>query len=633
MTEQLVGRMGLEGRMGPEANALGKAQGYADGTPEESMAEASSTSQTSVSNQVLPGMYDWADIPWPQVVRKVHKLQRRIYRASQRNDPKKVHALQRLLLRSWYARLLAVRRVTQDNQGKRTAGIDGIASLEPEDRLALAQTLDLEQPPQPVRRIWIPKPGSDEQRPLGIPTLGDRAQQAWVLQALEPEWEAKFEPNSYGFRPGRSCHDAIAAIFLSICRQPKAVLDADIAKCFDRMAQEPLLDKLQTFPRLRRLIKGWLEAGVMDGDQLFPTKEGTPQGGVLSPLLANVALHGMENFLHDAFPKGITVQGRPVKGTPTLIRYADDFVVLHSEQAVIQHCQHLLQEWLRPLGLELKPSKTRIRHTREPKDGETGFDFLGFTSRQFPVGQHHSGKNGRGKLRGFKTIIRPSATKIQLHIQRLRDLIRRHRTASQETLIGRLNPMISGWCNYHRTVVSKTIFASCDMKLYQQLRRWAYRRHPGKGKGWIARRYWQLPRWTFGPKNGPPLRRHHTTRITRPIKVQGSRSPYDGEWGYWAGRLGRYPGMPLWKARSLRDQNGRCVHCGLYFRPGDLLELHHNRQHQPPTLELLHRHCHDTVHRHRTTEPLAGIHDKDGSSEEPYECESLTYGFEEQPGG
>src|SRR2546423_13194518 len=239
-------------------------------------------------------MYGWNDLPWKQFERQVFKLQKRIYRASQRGDMKTVHKLQRLLMNSWSAKCLAVRRVNQDNQHKKTAGIDGMKSPYPTHRLALVSILKLLPQARPVRRVWIPKPGTDEKRPLGIPTMYDRALQALVKLALEPEWEARFEPNSYGFRPGRSCHDAIEAIFGSIRGMPKYVLDADIAKCFDRIIHEALLDKLQTFPLMRRVIQAWLKAGVMDGETLFPTEEGTPQGGVISALLADVALHGLE---------------------------------------------------------------------------------------------------------------------------------------------------------------------------------------------------------------------------------------------------------------------------------------------------------------------------------------------------
>jgi RNA-directed DNA polymerase len=594
-------------------------------------------SQTSVSNRDHPGMYDWQEIPWPQVERKLHKLQRRIYRASQRGDGKTVHALQRLLLRSWYAKLLAVRRVSQDNQGKKTPGIDGIACLEPAQRLDLAHSLHLDARPQPIRRVWIPKPGSDEQRPLGIPTLHDRAAQALVVLALEPEWEAKFEPNSYGFRPGRSCHDAIAAIYGSVKHRPKFILDADIAKCFDRICHRALLDKLRTFGRLRRLIRGWLKAGVWEGEQLFPTREGTPQGGVLSPLLANIALHGLETAIRDAYPEKKVVAGRRVDWKPTLVRYADDFVVCHPDREVIQQCRQQIQEWLRPMGLELKPSKTRLCHTLYGDKGQVGFDFLGFTVRQFPVGQYHTGTNSRGQPLGFKTHIKPSKAKVQRHLHRLAAIIRAGQAISQEDLIRRLNPVIRGWSNYYRTVVSARTFASCDHQLYQVLRRWGHRRHPHQSRHWVAGKYWRIPGWTFGPAKGPCLRKHKQTRIIRHIKVRGGKSPYDGDWGYWAGRMGRYPGMQPWVARCIARQGGRCIACGLFFRPGDRVEVHHrdcDRENNRPTnLAALHRHCHDGVHRDKGVVATGSIRDKDDATEEPYECESLTYGFEDQPGG
>ena len=247
-------------------------------------------------------MYGWNDLPWRQFERQVFKLQKRIYRASQRGDMKTVHKLQRLLMNSWSAKCLAVRRVTQDNQGKKTAGIDGMKSLSPTHRLALVSILKLLPQARPVRRVWIPKPGTQEKRGLGIPVMYDRALQALVKLALEPEWEARFEPNSYGFRPGRSCHDAIEAIFNSIRYKAKYVLDADISKCFDQISHQALLQKLATFPKMRRNIKAWLEAGVMEGLELSATTKGTPQGGPLSPLLANVALHGLEEAITTASP-------------------------------------------------------------------------------------------------------------------------------------------------------------------------------------------------------------------------------------------------------------------------------------------------------------------------------------------
>ena len=247
-------------------------------------------------------MYEWKTLPWRKLERRVFKLQKRIYQASQRGDVKTVRRLQRLLIKSWSAKCLAVRRVTQDNRGKRTAGVDGVKLVPQKQRLALVQRLRLTSQAQPTRRIWIPKPGKQTQRPLGIPTIEDRALQTVVKQALEPEWEAKFEASSHGFRPGRSSHDAIQAIFNAICQNPKYVLDADIAQCFNRINQAALLTKLNTSPTIRRQIRAWLKAGVMEQGQWFPTNEGTPQGGCISPLLANIALHGMEAHLHEQFP-------------------------------------------------------------------------------------------------------------------------------------------------------------------------------------------------------------------------------------------------------------------------------------------------------------------------------------------
>ena len=247
-------------------------------------------------------MYEWDQTPWRKLERSVFKLQKRIYRASSRGDVKAVHRLQRLLIKSKGAALLSVRRVTQDNRGKKTAGVDGLASLSRRQKLHLARRVKSDPmiaKAKPVRRVWIPKPGKDEKRPLGIPVMEDRARQALAKMVLEPEWEAKFEPHSYGFRPGRSCHDAVEAIFDQMRNVPKYVLDADIAKCFDRINHKALLKNLHTFAALRRAVRAWLKAGVMDEGTLFQTSEGAPQGGVISPLLANVALHGLATAIED----------------------------------------------------------------------------------------------------------------------------------------------------------------------------------------------------------------------------------------------------------------------------------------------------------------------------------------------
>jgi RNA-directed DNA polymerase len=319
--------------------------------------------------------------------------------------------------------------------------------------------------------------------------MEDRAKQSLAKLALEPQWEAKFESNSYGFRPGRGCHDAIEAIFLSIKQSCKYVLDADIAKCFDRIDHNKLLAKLETYPELRREIKTWLYCGYMNGKDLFPTTEGTPQGGVVSPTLANIALHGMELELKK-FAR--TWKGRKDRNESSLsiVRYADDFVILHKDIERIVQCKELIEHWLVEIGLELKPSKTRISHTLYKYEGNVGFDFLGFTVRQFEVGKKHSGKSTKGALLGFKTIIKPSEAKIKTHIEKLGDVIDKHQASSQDLLIMRLNQIIRGWSNYYRTVCSKETYSRCDHLLYSQLKRWAERRHPNKSKSWVANKYW-----------------------------------------------------------------------------------------------------------------------------------------------
>ncbi|WP_333167568.1 reverse transcriptase domain-containing protein [Microcoleus sp. Pol12B4] len=340
----------------------------------------------------------WKAINWRQAERYVFKLQKRIFAASRCGDVKKVRKLQKTLMRSWSNRILSVRRVTQDNQGKKTAGVDGAKSLSPAARLELARELKLTGRSKPTRRVWIPKPGSNEKRPLGIPVMYDRALQAVVKSALEPEWEAIFEPNSYGFRPGRSCHDAIRQIKLCTQHKAKFVLDADIAKCFDRINHYELLQKLNIKGKVRRQVKSWLKSGVIDDGVFTATSEGTPQGGVISPLLANIALHGLEQHIEKEFPhdtgnhirNSISKFGKQV-GNPNIIRYADDFVILCEAKIVVQRCREIISEWLSGMGLELKPEKTRLTHTFKDElseDGKAGFDFLGHHIRQYPAGKH-----------------------------------------------------------------------------------------------------------------------------------------------------------------------------------------------------------------------------------------------------
>jgi RNA-directed DNA polymerase len=524
----------------------------------------------------------WETLDWKSIQKNVYHLQKRIYQASLQQNYRQVHNLQRLLLHSRSARLLAVRQVTQDNRGKRSAGVDGIKSLEPEKRLELANMLDLKQKPSAIRRVYIPKADGSE-RPLGIPTLRDRAHQALVKLALEPEWEAKFEPNSYGFRPGRSAHDAIGAIFNSIRQRNKYVLDADIEKCFDRINHQTLLAKLHTFKTLRQLIKRWLQAGVLeDGKLLFPT-EGTPQGGVISPLLANVALHGLE--------QAVTHKGR---SSPQFIRYADDFVLLHHDKVEVLACKEKIEAFLTPLGLRLKPSKTRITHTLTPCDGNPGFDFLGFHIQQYKVGRHHSGKQGNGELLGFKTIITPSKKAIRQHYRDLNILLKNHISAPLEVLAIRFNALVRGWTNYYSTVVSQKTFDKLQWDTWRNVFTLLRRRTQRKvGKQRIYKMCNQLFSET--------LIRHGDTKIERHVKVRGMKSPFDGDWMYWASRLGRHPELSALKAKLLKSQKGKCAYCHLPFATNDVLEKHHldgnHLNNKMNNLHLVHGHCHDALHR------------------------------------
>jgi len=548
----------------------------------------------------------WQGVNWKAVERQVFKLQKRIYRASQNGDVKLVHKLQRLLTKSRSAKLLATRRVTQDNQGKNTPGVDGVKSLKQKERLELVKKLKVNGKGKPTRRVWIPKPGTKEKRPLGIPVIYDRALQALVKLALEPQWEAKFEPNSYGFRPARGCHDAIDAIFKAIRYKQKFVLDADIAKCFDKINHEKLLTKLETYPKLRKQIKVWLKTGVIDKFQWFPTEEGTPQGGVISPLLANIALHGMENMVK-TFAETLKGKGSRTnkRDAISLIRYADDFVVLHENLEVIKQCQEKINSWLAEMGLELKPSKTKISHTLNEHEGQVGLDFLGFTIRQFPVGKHQSGENTKGQKLGFKTIIKPSKAKIKLHNDKLGKVIRKHKSSPQIALITELNPIIRGWSNYYATVCSKDTYSYCDTVVYQQLKRWSLRRHPKKSRTWTTNKYWHSNKdrnWVFSTRKGEDafkLLNHSDTPIIRHVKVKGERSIFDGDLVYWSSRLGKHPEMPIEKSSLLKRQKGKCNHCGLMFKDGDLLEVDHiipiskGGKNSYANKQLLHRHCHD----------------------------------------
>ncbi len=515
---------------------------------------------------------EWNTLNWRKLERAVFKLQKRIYRASQRGDKRAVQKLQKTLMRSWAARCIAVRRVTQDNKGKNTAGVDRVKSLNTTQRIKAAQNLKLNHKANALRRVWIPKPGREEKRPLGIPTIKDRTKQALAKLALEPEWEAKFEESSYGFRPGRSAHDAIEHIFIGLNQAQKYVLDADIAKCFDKINHSELLKKINTFPKMRRQIKAWLKAGIFEGNRIFPTKEGTPQGGVISPLLANIALHGMIDDIASQYPIKKRINGKALKWKPTIVRYADDFVVFHRDKTVIHELKYKISQWLEPMGLTLKDEKTRICHTAlRLEDEEPGFDFLGFNIRQF--------KDNRARL-GFKTIIQPSEKSVKKHVQKLREIIQKNKCAKVIDLIAELNPNIRGWANYFRTVCSATTFKRVHHDLYSMLLHWGKRR-TGKYKT-SYQKYWKeiKGRMTFSseaPKGGEPftLRTHNQIAIKRHIKVKGNKSPYDGDWAYWGNRLQTYIVLKPRVHMLLKKQNAKCNWCGLQFKSNDEWDVDH----------------------------------------------------------
>ncbi|MEG4508557.1 group II intron reverse transcriptase/maturase [Microcoleus sp. F6_B4] len=561
----------------------------------------------------------WKAINWRKAERYVFKLQKRIFAASRCGDVKKVRKLQKTLMRSWSNRVLSVRRVTQDNQGKKTAGVDGLKSLSPAARLELARELKLTGKSKPTRRVWIPKPGSNEKRPLGIPVMYDRALQAVVKSALEPEWEAIFEPNSYGFRPGRSCHDAIKQIKLCIQHKAKFVLDADIAKCFDRINHYELLQKLNIKGKVRRQVKSWLKSGVIDDGVFTATSEGTPQGGVISPLLANIALHGLEQRIEKEFPfhsngylkKSISRFGKYVS-YPNIIRYADDFVILCAEKALVQRCREIISEWLAGMGLELKPEKTRLTHTFNDElseDGKAGFDFLGHHIQQYPAGKHRSSLSTHGEILGFNTIITPNKKASKAHQEEIGRIIKKHRSSPQSALIRDLNPVIRGWTSFYTNSDAKTVgeLSKQDKLTYLKLRRWAKRRCRGDINAG-HKKYWHSiggDNWVFSTREegANPLRllKHSEFECssTDYVKVKGDKSPYDGDLVYWSSKMGKNPELSSRLALLLKKQKGKCSHCEFIFRNEDVMEVDHivpraiGGKDEYKNLQLLHRHCHD----------------------------------------
>lgn len=517
------------------------------------------------------------------------------------------------------AKLLAVRKVTQDNQGKATAGVDGVKTVLPPNRLELAKSLKISGKASPLRRVWIPKPGKAEKRPLGIPTIEDRCMQALFKMALEPEWEAKFEPNSYGFRPGRNCHDAISAVRGYIVKRSKYVLDADIAKCFDRIDHEYLLNKIGMKGKYRLQLKKWLKCGVLDSSVFSKTELGTPQGGVISPLLANIALHGMENFLKECV-KDIPVYSRtgalikPSRREATLgvVRYADDFVVIHPDLNVVLLLRDKVKEFLKPIGLEISEAKTRVTHTLSIDsataeqcpglNGEPGLNFLGFYIRQHKT-RHNSALGTDKEVLGFNTVIIPSKEKRNAHQEKLHKLILQDGKAmSQSALIKRLNPVIRGWANYFgkSDAVTQGLLGVMDYLMYLKLRRWAKRIKGSAVKGNSCFRKIGNNKWKFATQDAVLVAHgDYSNPLSQYTKVKGEASPFEADQIYWAKRLTKNPTFSTRVTILLKKQGGKCKWCNQNFVYDDVLEVDHilprsqGGKDEYKNLQLLHRHCHD----------------------------------------
>lgn len=460
----------------------------------------------------------WEHINWPHCEREVRRLQARIVKATRGGCWGRVKALQWLLTRSFYGRALAVRRVTH-NQGKRTPGVDGAIWTTPASRYRAIATLRRHgYQPQPLRRVYIPK-ANGKQRPLGIPTMKDRAMQAVYLLALLPVAETTGDRNSYGFRPERSTADAINQCFRILAQKTSAewVLEGDIRGCFDNISHEWMLEHI---PTDKDVLKKWLKAGFVENRNLFPTEAGTPQGGIISPTLANLTMDGLERLLKATFRSKV-VGGKRTNPKANLVRYADDFIITGSSKELLEsEVKPLVEQFLRERGLELSAEKTSVTHI------EQGFDFLGQNTRKY----------------GGKLLTTPSKKNLHAFLEKVRTVIRQNPTAKQENLIRQLNPIIRGWANYHRHIVATRAFRKVEMVLFHCLWRWAKRRHPEKSVAWITQRYWHRlgrSRRSFAVRSGTTP--HSTsvlarlvdpteTAIWRHVKVKSDANPFDSHW-------------------------------------------------------------------------------------------------------
>jgi RNA-directed DNA polymerase len=519
---------------------------------------------------------EWDAIDWRLHEDNVGRLRRRIFKAVKDEDLAKARSLQKMMLRSWSNTLVSVRQVAQRNTGRETAGIDGEVALTSPARMALAVRVHRSihsWDPVPVKRVWVPKAHGSKLRPLGIPVIMDRCHQNRAKNALEPEWEARFEPRSYGFRPGRSCQDAIEAIY-DTCKGATATrlwtLDADLAAAFDRLDHNHLMSAIGSFPG-RGMIRAWLKAGVVEpGKGFAPTGEGSPQGGVISPLLLNVALHGLEEAAGVRYSTGASA-GKVKRNSPLVVRYADDLVVCCHTRQQAEQVKAQLAEWLAPKGLAFNEDKTRIVPL------EAGYDFLGFNVRRY--------RNG-------KLLIKPSKAAVRRVKRKLAEQMRRLRGQNVSAVLAAICPITRGWASFYRSVVSKKTFNILDDYLWKLTYKWARRSHPGKPTYWVTKRYFgqfnplRRNMWVFGDAaSGAYLPRMAWTPIIRHRKVTGGASPDDPALtDYWKQRRGRnQPPLDRSTLRLLKGQHGRCALCA------DLL-LHADREpHTPDEWQQWHR--------------------------------------------
>jgi len=468
---------------------------------------------------------NWTGIEWDKCECRVKKLQARIVKAQQEKRYGKVKSLQRILVTSFDAKALAIKRVTS-NKGKRTSGVDKVKWNTSAAKFKAILSLKRKgYKPKPLKRVYIDK-SNGKKRPLGIPTMQDRAMQALYLMALEPVTETTADGNSYGFRRKRSTADAIDALHRLLSRKcsPEWILEGDIKGCFDHISHEWLINNVQID---KKILAEWLTSGVIFNKILTPTKEGTPQGGIISPTLANATLDGMEKAVKEKYPDKSVGKRKVYCPKVNLVRYADDFVVTARNRETLEEIEILLTDFLAQRGLSLSEEKTLITHISD------GFDFLGFNIRKY-----------NGKL-----LIKPSNRSQKKITEKLHEVIFGNKSASQGRLIEILNPVITGWGNYFRHAVSKEVFAKIDHILVGQLKRWAFRRHSKKSKGWAIEKYFKSENnrnWVFktalelnGEKQIFKLKKLADIPITRHVKIKSDANPFDPQWDAYFERRSR----------------------------------------------------------------------------------------------